>query len=88
MKDMDISTTLSCGSQSRRIMHGTIVIVDPSEIITKGCEERLKPSKKNSTSKARQCRGSGRRGVLHDKCNCPNLQDEYVLITMCSSVFC
>lgn len=43
-------------------------------------ERDLKSSKENSNSNDRQCHGCGCRGVSHDKRNCPNLQDEYVLI--------
>lgn len=75
MKEMNISKKLSSGSQSRRAVRGTIGIIDPSEIRTKGCGKRLKSSKENSNSKGRQCRGCGLRGVSHDKRNCPNLQD-------------
>ncbi|XP_073277673.1 protein FAR1-RELATED SEQUENCE 5-like [Primulina huaijiensis] len=75
MKEMNIDTTLSGGSQSRRATDGTIGIIDPSDIRTKGCGKRLKSSKEKSTSKGRLCRGCGLRGALHDKRNCPNLQD-------------
>ncbi|XP_073271500.1 protein FAR1-RELATED SEQUENCE 5-like [Primulina huaijiensis] len=77
MKEMNIDTTLSGGSQSRRATDGTIGIIDPSDIRTKGCGKRLKSSKEKSTSKGRLCRGCGLRGVLHDKRNCPNLQDGF-----------
>lgn len=42
MKDMNISRTLSSGSQSRRVMHEVIGIVDPSEIRTKKVWKEIK----------------------------------------------
>ncbi|XP_073022750.1 protein FAR1-RELATED SEQUENCE 5-like [Primulina eburnea] len=75
MKEMNINRTLRSGIQSRRSLDGAIGIIDPSEIRTKGRGKRLKSSKEKSTSRDRQCRGCGRRGVSHDKRNCPNLKD-------------
>ncbi|XP_073048393.1 protein FAR1-RELATED SEQUENCE 5-like [Primulina eburnea] len=75
MKDLNVNTTLSGGSQSRRATDRAIGIIDPQNIRTKGCGKRLKSSKEKSTSQGRKCRGCGRRGVQHDKRNCPNLQD-------------
>ncbi|XP_073313771.1 protein FAR1-RELATED SEQUENCE 5-like [Primulina huaijiensis] len=75
MKEMNINRTLRSGIQSRRTLDGAIGIIDPSEIRTKGRGKRLKSSKEKSTSRARQCRGCGRRSVSHDKRNCPNLKD-------------
>ncbi|XP_075483575.1 protein FAR1-RELATED SEQUENCE 5-like [Primulina tabacum] len=75
IKEMNINRTLSSGIQSRRTLDGAIGIIDPSEIRTKGRGKRLKSSKEKSTSRGRQCRGCGRRGVSHDKRNCPNLKD-------------
>ncbi|XP_073017887.1 protein FAR1-RELATED SEQUENCE 5-like [Primulina eburnea] len=85
MKEMNINRTLRSGIQSRRSLDGAIGIIDPSEIRTKGRGKRLKSSKEKSTSRDIQCRGCGRRGVSHDKRNCPNLIDGYVLINFLRS---
>lgn len=77
---MNISRTLNNGSQKKKIMDGVSCIIDPSDVRTKGCGKRLKSSKEKSTSKTRKCHGCERRGVIHDKCNCPNLRDGYALI--------
>ncbi|RWR80203.1 protein FAR1-RELATED SEQUENCE 5-like protein [Cinnamomum micranthum f. kanehirae] len=45
---------------------------EPSHAVTKGCAKRLKSSKENAT-KGRLCRGCNKRGVSHDKRNCPVL---------------
>ncbi|XP_073057388.1 protein FAR1-RELATED SEQUENCE 5-like [Primulina eburnea] len=57
------------------IEFGVYNVINFQEIRTKGRVKRLKSSKENSTSRARQCRGCGHRGVSHDKRNCPNLKD-------------
>ncbi|XP_073015406.1 protein FAR1-RELATED SEQUENCE 5-like [Primulina eburnea] len=75
MKEMNINRTLSSGIQSRSTFDGAIGNIDPSEIRTKGRGKRLKSSKEKSISRGRQWRGCGRRGVSHDKRNCPNLKD-------------
>ncbi|XP_073037914.1 protein FAR1-RELATED SEQUENCE 5-like [Primulina eburnea] len=75
MKDLNMTTTVSGGSQCRRATDRAIDIVDPQKIRTKGCGKRLKSSKEKATTQGRKCRGCGRRGVQHDKRNCPNLQD-------------
>ncbi|XP_073133316.1 protein FAR1-RELATED SEQUENCE 5-like [Henckelia pumila] len=74
MKELNISIpSRAHESESSRIMNGPIGIIDPCVIRTKGCGKRLKSSKEKSISKGRQCRGCGKRGVSHDKRNCPNL---------------
>ncbi|XP_073047683.1 protein FAR1-RELATED SEQUENCE 5-like [Primulina eburnea] len=75
MKDLNMTTTVSGGSQCRRATDRAVDIVDPQKIRTKGCGKRLKSSKEKATTQGRKCRGCGRRGVQHDKRNCPNLQD-------------
>ncbi|XP_075515325.1 protein FAR1-RELATED SEQUENCE 5-like [Primulina tabacum] len=75
MAEQNVIDDPESGSQSRRTIDGAIGIIDPSEIRKKGRGKRLKSSKKKSTSRGRQCHGCGRRGVSHDKRNCPNLQD-------------
>ncbi|XXG68659.1 hypothetical protein AAC387_Pa06g1695 [Persea americana] len=45
----------------------------PKQAITKGRPKRLKSSKENAKKKDRLCRGCGKRGVAHDRRNCPGL---------------
>lgn len=75
IKEMNFSRTLNNGSQKKKIMDGVPGTIDPSDIRTKGCGKRMESSKEKSISKTRKCRVCGRRGVLHDKRNCPNLHD-------------
>ncbi|XXG56629.1 hypothetical protein AAC387_Pa03g3995 [Persea americana] len=45
----------------------------PKQAITKGRPKRLKSSEENAKKKDRLCRGCGKRGVAHDRRNCPGL---------------
>ncbi|XP_074576130.1 protein FAR1-RELATED SEQUENCE 5-like [Curcuma longa] len=74
IRDMNISKACSIGSQRKNSMDGTLGVIDPSLVRTKGCGKRLKSSKEKAISKSRLCRGCGHRGVSHDKRNCPILQ--------------
>lgn len=47
--------------------------LEPKHIITKGRVKRLKSSKEKALKNARLCRGCNKRGVSHDKRNCPAL---------------
>ncbi|XP_073148882.1 uncharacterized protein [Henckelia pumila] len=76
MKELNICIPSSNASENRRSMDGASAIIDPCVIRTKGCGKRFKSSKEKATSKGRQCRGCGHRGVSHDKRNCPNLLDK------------
>ncbi|XP_073128254.1 protein FAR1-RELATED SEQUENCE 5-like [Henckelia pumila] len=76
MKELNICIPSRNASENRRSMDKAIAIIDPCVIRTKGCGKRLKSSKEKATSKGRQCHGCGRRGVSHDKRNCPNLLDK------------
>ncbi|XP_073126237.1 protein FAR1-RELATED SEQUENCE 5-like [Henckelia pumila] len=76
MKELNICIPSRNASENRRSVDKAIAIIDPCVIRTKGCEKRLNSTKEKATSKGRQCRGCGRRGVSHDKRNCPNLLDK------------
>lgn len=52
MKEINISTTLSSVSQSRRAMHEAFGIMDPYEIRTKRCGKRLNHQKRNLPRRA------------------------------------
>ncbi|KAH6763424.1 hypothetical protein C2S52_020857 [Perilla frutescens var. hirtella] len=75
IKEMNISPTFTEGTQRRKTLDKVHNINDPSDIRTKGSGKRLQSSKEKSVSKTRICHGCGRRGVSHDKRNCPNLQN-------------
>ncbi|XP_073121051.1 protein FAR1-RELATED SEQUENCE 5-like [Henckelia pumila] len=75
IREINSSRTFNSGIQMKKTRDETLGIIDPSEVRTKGCGKRLKSSKEKSTSKTRLCHGCGRRGVSHDKRNCPNLCD-------------
>eukprot|EP00268_Persea_americana_P015234 TRINITY_DN16950_c0_g1_i5.p1 TRINITY_DN16950_c0_g1~~TRINITY_DN16950_c0_g1_i5.p1 ORF type:complete len:304 (+),score=55.50 TRINITY_DN16950_c0_g1_i5:121-912(+) len=47
--------------------------LEPKHIITKGHAKRLKSSKEKALKNARLCHGCNKRGVSHDKRNCPAL---------------
>ena len=47
--------------------------LEPKHISTKGRAKRLKYSKEKALKKAQLCRGCNRRGVSHDRRNCPVL---------------
>ncbi|XP_074557556.1 protein FAR1-RELATED SEQUENCE 5-like [Curcuma longa] len=74
IQSINISTKGDSGSQKKKSMDRTAVIIDPSLVRTKGCGKRLKSSKEKAISKSRLCHGCGHRGVSHDKRNCPLLQ--------------
>ncbi|RWR94342.1 protein FAR-RED IMPAIRED RESPONSE 1-like protein [Cinnamomum micranthum f. kanehirae] len=50
----------------------------PKQAITKGRPKRLKSSKEKARKKDRLCRGCGKRGVAHDRRNCPGLDKSSV----------
>lgn len=78
IKEMNISRTSTDGSQRKTSLDKANNINDPSGIRTKGCGKRLKSSKEKVALKSRVCHGCGKRGVSHDKRNCPLLNDGYV----------
>ncbi|XXG66806.1 hypothetical protein AAC387_Pa06g0304 [Persea americana] len=45
----------------------------PKQAITKGRPKRLKSSKEKARKKDQLCRECGKRGVAHDRRNCPGL---------------
>ncbi|XP_042373441.1 uncharacterized protein LOC121967349 [Zingiber officinale] len=74
IQEMNISRKCDNQSQRKKVIDGAPSIVDPSLVRAKGYGKRLKSSKETSTSKSKLCRGCDHRGVSHDKCNCPLLQ--------------
>ncbi|KZV20016.1 protein FAR-RED IMPAIRED RESPONSE 1-like [Dorcoceras hygrometricum] len=83
IKYINSSRTFDGRNLRKRTMDGARGVIDPAEIRTKGRGKRMKSSKEKSTLKSRQCRGCGLRGVSHDKCNCPKLQDGSVSLNLC-----
>ncbi|KAL1540606.1 hypothetical protein AAHA92_24934 [Salvia divinorum] len=79
IEEMSISPTTKYCTQRRKNLDKSINIGDPSQIRTKGCGKRMLSSKEKSTVKPRACRGCGLRRVSHDKRNCPDLYDGYIL---------
>lgn len=63
-------------SDSRRkgkSVYGAIEYREPPQVRTKGRPKRIKSLKEKVQKKSRLCRGCGKRGVSHDKRNCPAL---------------
>lgn len=79
IREMNITSPTIQESQRKKSLDKGRNINDPSRIRTKGCGKRLQSSKEKSISKSRICRGCGLRGVSHDKRNCPNLQNRFVI---------
>lgn len=54
-------------------IYSAIKYREPPQFRIKGRPKRIKSSKEKEQKKSRLCRGCGKRGVSHDKHNCPAL---------------